>query len=61
MVVLALGAARAAPPPGGDQMSRLRETFRRNMVEGDLETAGLMIAEMLRLEPANPLLHYNKA
>ena len=61
LVVLALGAARAAPPPGGDQMSRLRETFQRNMVEGDLETAGLMIAEMLRLEPANPLLHYNKA
>lgn len=61
LAVLTLGAAHAAPPPGGDQMSRLRETFQRNMVEDDLETAGLMLAEMLRLEPANPLLHYNKA
>ncbi len=66
-VILALAllftalTSSAAPPPGGDQMSRLRAAFQRNMQQDDLDTARMLLAEMLRLEPANPLLHYNKA
>ncbi|MBU0740715.1 hypothetical protein KJ554_00025, partial [bacterium] len=54
-------AAGAAPPPGAGEKQRLREAFERNMREGDLEMARTLIGEMLRFEPANPLLHYNAA
>ena len=53
--------AGAAPPAGYDEASRMREAFGRNMRDGDLEMASVLIHKLLRLEPDNPLLHYNAA
>jgi len=53
--------AVATPPKGVSEMQRMREALARNLRDGDLEMARILIREMLRFEPANPLLHYNAA
>jgi len=53
--------AFAAPVDGGGEMQRMREALERNLAQGDYEMCRILIKEMMRFQPGNPVLHYNYA
>ncbi len=60
LTALCAGAG-AAPVGGGNDMQRMREALERNLAQGDYEMCRILIKEMMRFQPGNPVLHYNQA
>ncbi len=53
--------ASAAPESGGNELQTMQEALERNRLQGDYEMCRILITEMLRFQPGNPVLHYNLA